>query len=276
MKNSRSFIDRFCATHPDFGIPNLMKYLTIANVVFWLVGSVNPVFLSYMTFSPRAILQGQVWRLVSFIFYPPSSGILAIIAFYFYYMIGTTLEQHWGTARFNLYFFSGVILTMVYGFLIYFVAGVSFNVSTEFIYLSMFFSFAALYPDMQVLLFFILPLKIKWLAIVDAGLFLYQVFVMPFPYDLLPVVAVINCLIFCWGDLQTLLPRKQSETTINFRKASARIRREQQANLYQHTCAVCGRTDKDYPNLQFRYCSRCAGYHCFCEDHINSHIHFTE
>ena len=55
-----------------------------------------------------------------------------------------------------------------------------------------------------------------------------------------------------------------------------RINREQNSKPYHHKCAVCGRTDADHPELEFRYCSRCAGYHCFCQDHINNHIHFTE
>ena len=276
MKSPMSLVDSFCRKHPEFGIPNLMKYLTIANVVFWLMGIMSPTMLSYLYFSPYHILHGQVWRLISFIFYPPSTGFLAFVAFYFYYMIGSTLENRWGTARFTIYFFSGVILTVIYGFLIYFITGRSYAVNTEYIYLSMFFSFAALFPDMQVLLFFILPIKIKWLALIDAVLFLYSVISTAFPYNLLPVVAVINCLLFCYEDLLRLLPRRQSRTTVNFKRESQRIRKEQQANLYRHKCAVCGRTDQDYPNLQFRYCSRCAGYHCFCEDHINSHVHFTE
>lgn len=272
-------IDKFCYTHPDFGIPHLIKYITIANVILWLLSIVNTRILVYMTFNPRFILQGQIWRIISFIFIPPSSGALALIAFYFYYLIGTTLEQQWGTPKFTIYFFTGVILTILYGFLMYFVTGKSVNITAEYIFLSMFFSFAALYPDMQVLLFFIIPIKMKLLAIVDAFLFVAGIFTNPFPVNLLPVVAVINVLIFCWDDLLALLrihPARKSSTTINFKKASREIRKEQAANLYRHKCAVCGRTDTEYPDLEFRYCSRCAGYHCFCEEHINSHVHFTE
>ena len=158
----------------------------------------------------------------------------------------------------------------------YFVAGLNFNLTAEYVYLSMFFSFAVLCPDMQVLLFYIIPIKMKYLAYVNAALFIYSVIVTPFPANLLPVVAVINFFIFCGGDLFSKLPRRPSANTVNFRKESARIRREQQANLYTHKCAVCGRTDAEHPELEFRYCSKCAGYHCFCQDHIYNHIHFTE
>ena len=272
----RNKIEKFCVRHPGFGIPGLMKYFAIANVLFWIAGIVNPRILQYMTFNPYLILHGQIWRILSFVFIPPSSGILALIAFYFYYWIGSTLEQAWGTPQFNIYFFSGILLTVLYGFLAFFLFRVNISLSSTYIYLSMFFSFAALFPDMQVLFMFILPIKMKYLAYVDAAFFILGVFTSPFPVNLLPVVAVLNFLIFCGGDLLRPLFRKKSPTTINFKKASKEIQKEQARALYRHKCAVCGRTDTEYPNLEFRYCSRCQGYHCFCEDHINSHIHFTE
>ena len=276
MKDPRRKIEEFCYKHPDFGIPNLMRYIVIANAVFWLMGAVNPVLMNYLLFNPALILHGQIWRLISFVFIPPSTGILAIIAFYFYYWIGTTLENQWGTGQFTIYFFTGVILTIVYGFAIYFITGRPVSLSSTYIFLSMFFSFAALFPDMQVLFLFIIPVKLKYLALVDAAFFVLSMITTPFPENLLPVVAVLNFLIFCGGELKNLLPRRQSKSTINFKRESARIRCEQREKLYTHKCAVCGRTDTEYPNLKFRYCSRCVGYHCFCEDHINNHIHFTE
>ncbi len=276
MKDPRSRIERFCVTHPDFGIPHLIKYVTIANVVFWLVNAVNPTLMSYMVFSPYHILHGQIWRLVSFALIPPSTGILAFIAFYFYYWIGTTLEQYWGTGQFTVYFFGGLILTVLYGFIIYFTTGINLGVTAEYVYLSMFFSFAVLFPDMQVLLFYFIPVKMKWLALVDGAFFLLSVFTNRFPVNLLPLVAILNFFIFCGGDLLRAVPKRPSANTVNFRRESARMTREEAAKTYTHKCAVCGRTDRDHPELEFRYCSRCEGYHCFCSEHINNHIHFTE
>ena len=276
MKDPMTYIQRFCRKHPNFGIPRLMMYVSIANVAFWLLGMVNPVLISYLTFDPYLVLHGQVWRIVSFAMIPPSYGMLALIAIYFYYWIGSTLEQYWGTPQFNIYFFTGILLTLLYGFLIYFITGIRIQLTAEYVYLSMFFSFAALFPDMQVLLFFIIPVKMKWLALVDAAFFLYSVFTTRFPVNLLPIVAVLNFFLFCGGDLLRLIPRRPSANTVNFRREASRIRREQRDNLYKHKCAVCGRTDVTNPELEFRYCSRCAGYHCFCQDHINNHIHFTE
>ncbi|MBO7669774.1 MAG: hypothetical protein J6S60_04205 [Oscillospiraceae bacterium] len=269
-------IDRFCYKHPNFGIPNLMRYLTIANVVFWILGMANSTLLSYLRFDAGLIMHGQIWRLVTFMVYPPSMGLLAFLVFYFYYWMGTALEQVWGTPQFNIYLLIGWALTVLYGFLVYFIGGLRISIDAQYLYLSMFFSYAALFPDQTVLLFFVIPIKMKYMAIIDALYFLAAVLTNPFPVNLLPVVAVLNFFIFFSGTLLQRIPKKASQSTINFRKASQKIRREEREKLYHHKCAVCGRTDTDYPGLEFRYCSRCAGYHCFCSDHINNHIHFTE
>ena len=133
----------------------------------------------------------------------------------------------------------------------------------------------------------------KRVALVTAGgvVFMWIVFgvfhgvnpeSIPFDYTVIlgglvgGLVAVLNFFLFFYGALLRLIPKKPSNSTINFRKASRKIRQEEQNRLYHHKCAVCGRTDTEYPGLEFRYCSRCAGYHCFCADHINNHIHFTE
>ena len=276
MKDPMRAIERFCREHPRFGISNLMLYVTAGSVLMWLIGLVNPVLMSYLYFSPGAILRGQVWRLVTFLLIPPSSGVWALIAFYFYYWIGSTLERQWGKGPFTLYFFSGALLSVLYAFLVYFVFHVDLAITGTYIYLAMFFAFAVFYPDMQVLLFFLIPVKIKYLAYLDAAFFVLELFRTAFPMNLLPLVAMLNFFIFCGGELLARLPKRSSKNTVNFRRESARIRREQAQQLYRHKCAVCGRTDTDHPELEFRYCSRCAGYHCFCQDHINNHIHFTE
>lgn len=274
-------VDRFCYKHPRFGIPNLMLYIVIGNVIVWLFDMMNTTIplSSFLAFSPAYILRGQVWRLVTFAIIPNSYGFLALIAFYFYYFIGSTIEREWGSGKFTIYFFTGMVLTVVYGFVLYFITGVSYSVSAEYIYLSMFFTFATLYPDMQVLLFFIIPIKMKWLGIVDGVFFLYEVLTGAFPSNLLPLVAVLNYLLFCGGwlfDYFRPARVKQRKNTVNFKNEVRRIQYEQKTKPYTRKCEVCGRTDTDYPQLEFRYCSRCAGYHCFCIDHINNHVHFTQ
>ncbi len=283
MKAFIRWADRFCARHPRFGVRGLMRILTLGNALIWLLSMMDTTgtVIYYLALYPGMILQGQIWRLVTFVFIPASSGLLTLLFLYFYYFIGSTMEAEWGQAKFSLYFLFGMIFSVVYAFLAYFLTGLSpspYSVA-EFIYLSMFFTFATYYPDMQVLLFFFLPVKVKWLAWVDAAFFLYSVFTLPFPSSLLPVIAILNYLLFC-GDVlfAGLSPSRfaQRRKTINFRRAAGRVRREQENAPYRFKCAVCGRTDTDYPQLEFRYCSRCAGYHCFCQEHINNHIHFNQ
>ena len=274
-------VDLFCYKHPRFGINNLMLYVVIGNVIIWLFSMMDTSgsLQNMLAFSPYHILRGQIWRILTFALIPDADGLLALIFFYFYYFIGKTLEDRWGTAKFNLYFFAGVLFTAIYGFLIYFITGISYPVYAQYIYLSMFFSFATLFPDMQVLLFFIIPIKMKWLAIVDAVVFLMGIVGGTFPLNLLPLVAVLNYLLFCGDELFSYLnPRRRSrrKAAVNFKREVHRIQYEQRTKAYSRRCEVCGRTDVSHPELEFRYCSRCSGYHCFCIDHINDHRHFSE
>ena len=293
MKALNRKIDLFCYRHPRFGIRNLMLYVVIGSAIVWVFSLVRPEILSYLVFSPYHILRGEVWRLVTFIIYPVSTGYLALISFYFYYMIGTTLERQWGPGKFTIYFFSGIVLTILYCFLVFFVFRVNLGATASYVYLSMFFAFATLFPEMKVLLFFIIPIKMKWLGIVDALFFLTSIVTNlvngNWLYALLPVIALLNYLIFC-GDWLFRARRAKPRTNFpNFNREAERVRRdpgfkqkirsierEQNTRPYTRKCEVCGRTDTDFPDLEFRYCSRCAGFHCFCIDHINDHAHFRE
>lgn len=281
MRKLNKKIDMFCYRHPRFGISNLMLYIVVISLAVWLLTIMDTThsLVGLLAFSPSRILKGQVWRLISFVFIPQTMSIWELLFFYFYYWIGKILEQQWGTPRFNIFIISGILLTALYGFIIYFATGLDISVSTYYVYLSMFFSFATLFPETQVLFMFIIPIKIKWLALVDLIFFVFDMVVQPFPFDLLPLVAMLNYLVFFGADLfDTLgLSRRQyKKTTVNFNREKQKIKYEQKTAAYNYKCSVCGRTDTDFPNLEFRYCSRCEGYHCFCEDHINSHIHFTE
>lgn len=240
--------------------------------------------LGLLSFSPTAILHGQIWRLVTFVFVPTNSGIWLLISLYFYYFVGSVLEREWGAGRFTIFYLSGMLLTIVYGFIVYFAAGLPVPLSTVYINYSLFFAFATLYPDNMVLLFFFIPLKMKWLAWLDAAYFAYSILdgLISLPGTLkllgiMPVIAILNYLLFFGSTLGGLFrPRAARRKTVNFQQELHRMKKDAKQKNYMHKCAVCGRTDADYPELEFRYCSRCAGYHCFCQDHINNHVHFTE
>jgi hypothetical protein len=285
MKSFMKKIDLFCYKHPRFGINNLMLYIVLGNVALWLLSAMDTsgLLLSSLSYSTGAVLHGQIWRLVTFVLVPDGGGLLFLLMLYFYYFIGNALESEWGPGRFTIYYLLGMAMTVVYGAITYFVTGQDTGLTASYLNLSMFFAFATLYPDNIVLFMFILPIKIKWLAIIDALYFVYAIFqdlgagagMMAF----LPLIGVLNYFLFCGGQLfYKVIPtgRTQRKKTVQFRREARKIRYEQKNGDYTRKCAVCGRTDKDYPNLEFRYCSQCAGYHCFCQDHINNHVHFTE
>lgn len=281
MKGFMKKVDLFCYRHPRFGIPNLMIYIVIGNVAVWLLSMMDTTgsLVGFLSFSASRIMRGEIWRLVTFAFIPNSWDMLALISFYFYYFIGSTIEREWGSGKFTIFFLMGMLLTIIYGFVIYFVWKINMRLTAFYIYMSIFLAFATLYPDMTVYLFFILPIRMKWLGIIDVVYFIGVALSKGFPSNLLPVVAIVNYLLFCGGYLLDYFrPARvqQRKNTVNFKSEVRRIKYEQAHKPYNRKCSVCGRTDTDYPDLEFRYCSRCAGYHCFCIDHINSHVHFTE
>ena len=290
MKKLYDGMQRFCAAHPRFGIPNLMRVIVIGNVavyVLMLLTQANDAnALSFLTFNLNALLHGEVWRLVTFVFVPAySSPFALLISLYFYYWIGSTLERQWGTAKFNLYYISGTLLTVLGVVLASLITGNPYLTAagTGYVNLSMFFAFAFLFPDTTVLLFFILPVRMKWLAYLDGALFAFDIIKAIGAHNwagvVLPIVALLNFAVFIWPEVHYLKERakyQNSRKTVQFRQAQQQQAKQAQQQGYRHKCAVCGRTDTDYPDLQFRYCSKCVGYHCFCQDHIFNHVHFTE
>lgn len=267
-----------------------MLFIVIGNVIVYLVGLMDTTNTLYtlLYFNPAAFLQGQVWRLITFVLVPTTGGVIWLaVSLYFYYFIGSALEREWGAGRFTIYYLSGMVLTALYAIVWYLITGQAIGVTAHYLNLSLFFAFATLWPEQRVLLFFFIPMKMKWLAWVDAALFVYEIvsyLAMGVPgLALVPIVAMLNYFVFCGGWLIDMLrpgavrQRTQQRTrTIEFKQAVRRAERDRENAPYTRKCCVCGRTDTDYPDLEFRYCSRCAGYRCFCIDHINNHVHFTE
>ena len=294
MKSLNRAIDRFCQKHRRFGIPKLMVYIVFISALVYIVQLIDPsqVFRNMIEFNAdRIIRRFEIWRLVTWVFLSVSSGsaaglidfsiIFAALMLYFYFFVGTTLEREWGTPKFTVFYLSGVLLNIIFGFIMRYGFMAPVSLSSFYLNLSMFFAFAVMYPDFKLMLFFIIPIKIKWMALLNAALFLYAIVsgiigghVL---FALLPIIALLNFIIICGEDLFGYLrPLKArvSPRTINYKRAARQARREQEGKAYRHKCAVCGKTDTDNPQMEFRYCSRCNGYHCFCLDHINNHEHF--
>ena len=290
----------------------MMRYIVIISAAIYLVSLMDTTgtFLLYLQFHPGRIMRGEIWRLLTWLFMPLDGNFFfTAIRLYFYYFIGSTLEREWGTPKFTVYYIGGLLLHCIYGFLVWFITSGSIGLlisdasafgaissgftiydylwysvivlTPEFFYLSMFFAFAVLFPEQSVLLFFILPIKMKWLALIDACYFLYSIITSAvggrYAMAIIPLVALLNFFIICGGDLLVYsrpIRSRVSPGSKNFRRASRQARREHDDQQFRHKCAVCGKTDADYPSLEFRYCSRCEGFHCYCMDHINSHVHF--
>ena len=164
-----SLLDKMERKFGKYAIPNLMQYIIILYVLGMVLRIATPgVYETYFMLDASQILHGQVWRIFTFLLQSPSNNLLFfIITLYFYYMIGSVLERTWGSFRFNVYYFTGVIGTVLAAIFIYLITGRVYYLDTTYINASLFLAFAFEYPDMEVLLMFILPIKMKWLAYID-------------------------------------------------------------------------------------------------------------
>ena len=160
------FIDKLERKFGRFGIPNLTVYIVVCYVIGYALMIVNPSLLNWLSLEPAYILRGQIWRLVTWVLYPPDSSnvlLFALMVLFFYYPIGTSLERTLGTFKYTLYILSGMVFTILGAFILYFILGGNVLVgsvfSTYYISLSTFLAYAMCYPEMQVLLMFIIPIK---------------------------------------------------------------------------------------------------------------------
>ena len=287
MRKLNRAIDRFCILHPNFGIPNLMLNIVVCNVAVYLLDRFSDSGLSMLLYiSLSRVLRGQIWRIVTFIFVPSGSGLLFFFFYcYFTWSMGRTLEQQWGTAKFTCYYLGGALLTVVGATAVSLLSRVDVAVwSASEVTFAMFLAFAILFPDATFVLFPLpIPIRAKYIAYFDLAYFAVMIFspiVRSAWYAcIVPLMALLNVALMIWPELVSFLhlEQKRSKQAAHFHNTTANARRAaQQPEAGVRKCAVCVRTNKTNPELDFRYCSRCAGYHCFCSDHIFSHIHFTD
>ena len=285
MNRLRKGFDRFCFKNRDKGIPNLMLYIALGSAVVNILSMVDKSDTLYyvLCFSREAILQGQIWRLITYpLTFSGGNILITAIALLCYYSLGRAMENVWGTLRFNLFYFTGVVLMDAYCMIFGGMADVYY------LNMSLFLAYATMYPNAQFLFLYIIPVKAWIFALIDLLLVLYSLLVYPFPYNLFPVIALANYFLFFGKDVLNVLP-------VSWRINAGRLFRKKPAKKtgtipfptagsyeatttkprapYTHRCTVCGKTDVSDPDLEFRYCSRCNGYHCYCQDHINNHTH---
>ena len=295
-----------------YAIKNLTIFLIGGYVLGYLIYYINPNMYAMLTFDPYYIMHGQVWRIITWVISMPESlGIFTIIMLFLYYSLGRTLEKTWGTYRYNVYLFSGFFFTIVGAFILYFIlvysgipvvgsSGVALTgdartmmmgkaigayTTTYYINTSIFLAFAATYPDQELLLYFIIPVKIKWLGlvyIVFMGIDVVRTFstegiVSGILVTSMIVFSLMNFLIYFFFTRKKLgvaATFKQKRRKVQYKQ---KVRQAQAHNTYEngarHKCAICGRTDLDNPNLSFRFCSKCSGNKEYCEDHLFTHEH---
>ncbi len=277
-----------------YAIPNLMIYFIGAYVVGILLGMVNSDALTYLTLDPYYIVHGlQLWRLVSWIFVPYSTSLLTLIFMpLFYWFLGRTMEQVWGAFRFNLYMFSGVLFTDIGAFVLYFIIkaligmGISFGAtfgspfSTYYLNLSLFLAFAMTFPEQRVYIYFIIPVKYKWMAIIYAGLVVYSFIFSGWIGRVAIITSLLNFFIFFFATRKMALrgrPRGAGGARVKVQNAARDVKYKTVVNSggpgYRHKCTICGRTERDDPTLQFRFCTKCSGSHEYCQDHLFTHEH---
>lgn len=295
------FLDKAERKFGKYAIDNLSLYIIIAYIIGYILQMTGT--MDFLRLNPYEVLHGQVWRIVTWVIVPPSSfGIFTIIMLFFYYSLGRNLESTWGAFRYNVYIFSGWIFTIIGAFLLYvfFAYGspnnpeevgyvISMYISTYYVNMSIFLVFAALYPNMHVLLYFIIPVKIKWMAVLYAVIMVMDVF----STGALPIIIIrgvillaslLNFILFFFGSKDMgKYAHAQRKRRADFRESvnqamnsghtSSSASTAGPVRISKHKCAICGRTELDDADLEFRFCSKCNGNYEYCNEHLFSHIH---
>lgn len=259
----------------------------IHNLTFWLIGFyvlgfiiqyTMPEVQVMLTLEPAFILQGQVWRLLSWILIPPNVSIIFLIFFlYCYYFIGKSIEEAIGTFRYNVYLLGGILISIVCAFVLYGIYALTGGLqpyfggyfSTVYINLSLFLAFAAIYPDVQFRLYFLIPIKAKWMGIVEVVLVVFMFIQTNWIGRTAIIASLLNFLVFYFS---TRNFKKISPKEIR-RKQVYRQQMRQAQSVTKHKCSICGKTETDGDDLEFRFCSKCDGNYEYCQDHLFTHEH---
>ena len=278
-----------------YAIPNLTLYLIICYGIGYLMQFLVPAGYQYLMLDPFLVLKGQVWRLVTWILIPPDSSniFFVLITLYLYYSLGGLLERIWGTYKYNVYLFSGLLFTILGAFVL---CGYSVlmgaqptmytglyllnngstvyfgQFSTYYINMSIFLACAASIPDVQVLLMFLFPIKVKWLGIVYGIILLVNCIQGGIATWIVVIFSLLNFLVFFLRSkgkmhLSVGQIKRQQEFHQKMRSAG------QTKGITRHKCAICGRTELDGDDLEFRFCSKCNGNYEYCQYHLFTHEH---
>lgn len=280
-----NFFRKFENKYYKYAIPNLMYYIVLMyalGLALYVVpgGRFFEIYYNYLALDAEAILHGQIWRIVTFLIYPPSFGMwrftslfFGVIALFMYHSLGQTLENIWGPFRFNVFFFAGMLLQVIACLLGYLVFHQNWMLTTGFLNASIFLAFAMYFPDAQFLLFFVIPVKAKWLAVAESVAYLYSFVFGNAAMRCEIVVSLANILVFF---LMTRNFKKYAPQEIKRKTTFKKEVKIMPQGRTRHRCAVCGRTELDGAELEFRYCSKCEGGYEYCQDHLYTHQHVVK
>jgi hypothetical protein len=254
-------IDKLDRKLRRYAIHNVTLYLIIGQVIFFLFVMSGRFVLDRVVLVPEFVKAGEWWRLITFLFIPPlTNPIFAFFAWYLFYLMGSALEGHWGAFRYNLFLLTGYLVTVAVTFL--FPLSAATNI---FIGGSVFLAFAYLYPDFQLYILFILPVKIKWLALITWIGYAYEMIVGSWHTRLLVLASISNFFLFFGRDIIWKMKTGNRSMVAQARQFTGK-------KEPFHKCSVCGKTDISHPQMDFRYCSDCGGLG-YCKDHIFNHEH---
>lgn len=274
-----------------YAISNLTLYMIILYGTGFIMELVaGNVLISYLSLDIYQVSRGQIWRLVTWLFMPPERlSIFTIFMLMLYYFLGSSLERVWGSFRYNLFIFSGIIFTILGALVVYIImltkvhgldgadeylkllsmtAREGYN--TYYINTSIFLAYASIFPNEKLYLYFFIPIKIKWLAALDLAMILYYMIRGNLVSRITMIAALLNVALYALANYEAIKVRKSAAPK---RKSDYIKIVTPQKEGYRHKCVICGRTDVTNPELEFRYCSKCDGAYEYCNDHLFTHVH---
>ncbi|MDX2226575.1 MAG: hypothetical protein SFY92_05775 [Verrucomicrobiae bacterium] len=256
------WVDSLERRYKHLAIPGVVRYILVVQAFFLILIRFRPEIYEKMMLVPGDVMRGEVWRLVTFVFTPPTGFegswlLFAIFYFLCSWSISDAVEQAMGTFRLNLYILVGMISLFLMSMIL-------IPATSWFLMLSLFFAFATIYPDEIFYLFLIIPVKAKWMALLAAIPLMLLMIFGGWAAMAGCVVAFSNYLIFFGVDLYRSAQqgRKAQSRRMEFEKS----RREGVPMDGFHCCVVCGRTDQKFPDLEFRVSSKDGEEYCL--DHI--------
>jgi hypothetical protein len=280
-----------------YAIPYITRYLIFINLIGYILEAAGAnAVMQWLDFVPAYIMRGQIWRLVTWIAVPSSGiSIWSILFMVCLLMLGQNLEQALGTFRMNVYFVGGILLNDIGGMLLYFIFHIPIYLTMYYILFSLYLMLGLFMPEAEVRLYFVLPIKMKWLMVVYALTLGYEVFsyfkaganlagqlglsklsgawYIGMMYSAEILFALLNLFLFvyfCRNHVSHKQKRRQREFQAQFSQPRPG------SGIAKHKCTICGRTELDDPTLTFRYCSKCAGNYEYCQDHLFTHNHVRQ